>query len=513
MRSHKKVQEFLEEVNEQIRYRPMCAVIDEELVAHIEDKAELYKEYGIQEEDAVSRAVRDMGDAMEIGLQMNATHHTRIKWPLLGLTLFFVLLGVLENLRWSMWGSWDLMAFVEGLVDSSYYLVGLLAMAVMVWQGYPFIIRHVKKICIGYLVLGVTVLITSRLTGQFYEELSTLIPNYAGFRISHTVFFGVLLLSAPVMAVFAYRQRHAGRKGLCLTAGFVAVLFLMQSAFSYGTYLYMAILAVLLTFLVTLLYMNHRDYLSLPQKQGYILTVLLFVVLIGCWGLSQSTGRNKDEAGKTQLSRTMELFLTPERQAATTWEDGYNAVIIKELLSRAELIGPVELTEQELYDYATGAWYYGEGKEAVWAEDHFLSFEENKEYLDQFISLETVTLEDTLPQHYHNNYRIAYWILKYGWIPGLLLLGSIAAFGILLIRVSIRIRNRLGRLVAFAGSICLLIQYLFYILGNFGHQFAWFGNLPFLSEGIVSITVNGILLGLVLSAYRYDLVMEEKLEN
>jgi hypothetical protein len=32
------------------------------------------------------------------------------------------------------------------------------------------------------------------------------------------------------------------------------------------------------------------------------------------------------------------------------------------------------------------------------------------------------TLEDILPEHYQTNYRIAYWILKYGWMPSIALL-------------------------------------------------------------------------------------------
>ncbi len=78
MQYPEKVQEFLEEVNGQIGYGPMRVAIDEELAAHIEDKTELYREYGLEEEEAVSRAVRDMGDAAQIGIQMNEAHHTRL---------------------------------------------------------------------------------------------------------------------------------------------------------------------------------------------------------------------------------------------------------------------------------------------------------------------------------------------------------------------------------------------------------------------------------------------------
>ena len=35
-------------------------------------------EYGIEEDEAYEKAIRDMGDASVIGIQMNETHHLRI---------------------------------------------------------------------------------------------------------------------------------------------------------------------------------------------------------------------------------------------------------------------------------------------------------------------------------------------------------------------------------------------------------------------------------------------------
>lgn len=55
----------------------------------------------------------------------------------------------------------------------------------------------------------------------------------------------------------------------------------------------------------------------------------------------------------------------------------------------------------------------------------------------------------------------------------------------------------------------LMMQILLYVLGNFGYQLGNFPNLPFLSEGIVSVIINMVLVGLILSAYRYDRVTDE----
>ena len=63
---------------------------------------------------------------------------------------------------------------------------------------------------------------------------------------------------------------------------------------------------------------------------------------------------------------------------------------------------------------------------------------------------------------------------------------------------------------ALSGSLALSLQSLFYLAGNLGYQFGAFGNLPFVSEGLVSITGSAVMAGLVLSAYRFDTVLKEK---
>ncbi len=502
MQYPEKVQEFLEEVNGQIGYGPMRAAIDEELAAHIEDKTELYREYGLEEEEAVSRAVRDMGDATQIGIQMNEAHHTRLCWPLLGIALMLLIIGILGNLRCSFKGSWKM----DFLISKNLYVFpGILALFVSIWFGYPFIIRHVKKLCFGYVGLCVGALVLRLCGSVFY--VNVLVENPRGgiallrYFYSLTVCYGLMLLAVPVLAVVAYGQRHKGVRGIVYTGLFVAVILSLEGVQVRGRYPYMAVLAVLITFLAVMLYMAFHGYLNLPVKKSIPVSVAIFLVLLLGWGAFQGYGNLAREAGQ---------FFAPERYAYSTWSDAYDSLLIRELLGSARIVGEVKLSQEELFDYGTGEWYYGEEGEGIWQREG-MTLEDNKAYWQQFFTVDTVTLEDVLPQFYPINYRIADWILSYGWFPGIFLLGLVLVFGVLLAGISFKIRNRLGKLVAFAGSICLLLQILFYVLGNFGFRFGWFGSLPLVSEGMVSGVVNAILLGLVLSVYRYDLVTKEGL--
>jgi len=224
---HKKVQEFLEEVNGQIRYGAMCAAIDEELAAHIEDKAELYREYGIEEEDAIARAVRDMGDAVEIGIQMNAAHHTRICWPLFGMALGFLLLGLLGNVRHTFQDVGNLHSLVEALLDSWQLFLGAAVLLVVMQFGYPTVIRHIKKICVVYLLISVAAIgwdLMSSASIGWGIAASLALPYWVYSPL--TLHFCMFLLAAPVLAVFAYRQRRKRVKGLLASALFVLVVWI-----------------------------------------------------------------------------------------------------------------------------------------------------------------------------------------------------------------------------------------------------------------------------------------------
>lgn len=210
------------------------------------------------------------------------------------------------------------------------------------------------------------------------------------------------------------------------------------------------------------------------------------------------------------------------------WDDTYNSVLIQELLSRTPFAGGLSLSPEELMDYRTGAWYFAsrEPRNISIAINNSQTPQEKEELRKKYEELnsqgfspgivyeteETVTLWDILPQHYYNDYIIAVVIFLSGWIGGFLLLAAIALFYLLLFRCILKIRGNLASCTAFACGQILLWQTIFYTLGNFDFQYCAFPNLPLLSEGRISMVFNMVLVGFILSAYRYDLVTAEPAE-
>lgn len=490
--SQKMIDEFLEDVDEQIQYKPMHAAVNEELRAHMEDKTEAYMEYGVDETEACKRAVRDMGDASALGIELNEAHHLRLAKPLLAVILVLVLLGIIRNV--ANYG----IVYTFFSLRNSYFVCGLVVLAVVLVKGYPFLLKHAKGL-LALFVGGYCALSAVKYLAKTMEWINT--PNQFLFALfSPSVYYGLLQTAIPVAIVWLYRKRHNPKQSLY--AVFVLATAVIYTGYtSYlGEYTFVPVLTLLCSAFAAELYMLLKGWLNVDRKKGLMGLVISFLVLLVLYAVPQ----------RENLARSWEQAVHPEAQAYNAWEDAYNNVLIRDLLGKAEPFGEIELTEEELIRYGTGQWYFedGPGEWNYGDNEGWKSFESHIDYQKQF--LDTPRLEDILPQHHINNYRIAWWILRYGWIPGLLLTGLVLASCIFMFVTSFRIKNRLGRVVAFGSSMALSIQTAFYLLGNFGFQFGAFGNLPFVSEGLVSITGTMIMAGLVLSAYRFDTVITEE---
>lgn len=97
MLSPNKSEEFLEEVLSYIKFYPDRAHIRSELECHIADKREYYIDQGYTKESAEGIAVKDMGDAKEIGIKLNKLHNPFLGW-IWKITNVMVILFMLSTL-------------------------------------------------------------------------------------------------------------------------------------------------------------------------------------------------------------------------------------------------------------------------------------------------------------------------------------------------------------------------------------------------------------------------------
>lgn len=468
---------FLEDVVEQIQYKPVRNDVKAELAAHIEDRKEEYKVQGMEELTAYNKAIEDMGDAVEIGIRMNEIRKLQSNQPALLMVMSLFAFGVMGNIRLMITTNSE-----NWFTHLFYFLFGFVVFTVVYYFGYQRLVGNSRKVSVVLLgIVGAYLLLS--IINRFAN-------NYYLFRLTGlSIIFAVELLCIPVIIAIVYLNRSKKQAPFLISTISTASIIVITTMII-RDYTLIANLILLISITVTLLYMIIKGMLAGKTRN------LIFGWLISA-GILVTTFIASYVGNGGNWSYIIDQSLFPEKVVQDHWNDSYNSILIKDLLSKAELLGTIELSQDELMGYYISDWYFEDVDE----------FHYN--YKMQFVEPEDVRLEHILPQHYQNNYRIAYWILKYGWLPATILIGIIvAAYGMLIRMVSL-IKNKMGKVLAFSSVSALILQTVLYFLGNFGYQFGWFGNLPLISEGLCSITTNMILFGLVCSAYRYDKVIKD----
>ena len=114
-------QNYIAQVCEQVRWKKAHDVVSEELLAHIEDQTEAYREEGYTEDEAEYLAVEQMGDPVLAGSQFDKVYKPRMEWNVLCLAGTIILLGTVLSLMLQVasgmpvdWGS-EVLKILVGL--------------------------------------------------------------------------------------------------------------------------------------------------------------------------------------------------------------------------------------------------------------------------------------------------------------------------------------------------------------------------------------------------------------
>lgn len=91
------INEFLDKVCNQIKYKPIRNEIVQEVESHIKESKEDYIEKGMHEKEAEEKAIVQMGNADEIGKRLNKIHKPKLNIQLLILVLILLEFGFLAN--------------------------------------------------------------------------------------------------------------------------------------------------------------------------------------------------------------------------------------------------------------------------------------------------------------------------------------------------------------------------------------------------------------------------------
>ena len=286
---------------DQVRWKRAKAPLRRELQTHLLDQQDACLEQGMAPEEAQAEAVRQMGDPVTVGQELDRVHRPQPQWGLLTLTLLLALTGGILRVALTA-------AMPEAIQGSQTLLALLLGCGCLLgayFLDYTFLGRYARAVYWGAVVLGGLSLLFS--------------PNYnnASYYTRY-----VVLLYPVAYAVLIYALRGNDWKGLVLAIlGTVPLAVIAMLA----PYL-LGLVILLLTGALLLLCAAYRDWFGVGRYAG-TLALVLFLLLCGAlflrWGLPHFQTR-------------IALLLNPEAEALGR---GYMATAIQSALAGAQWLG------------------------------------------------------------------------------------------------------------------------------------------------------------------------------
>ncbi len=101
-------------------------------------------------------------------------------------------------------------------------------------------------------------------------------------------------------------------------------------------------------------------------------------------------------------------------------------------------------------------------------------------------------------------FGLVYVAAYYGILAAVLLIGALTFLFIYFLGISLRQKNELGMIMGVSCSVVFFVQLLFYVLVNTGLFPVGGVYCPFFTYGGTGVVVTNVLLGLLLSIYRYQ---------
>lgn len=146
MRQYESFGEYTEEVCAQVRLRQARPEIEAELLCHMEEQAQHYREEGIPQKEAMQKAIEDMGDPVMTGGQLDATHRPKADKRLLLFAGLMIAVAVVMQLLVSRYNPSMYLYLAVGVgVCLAIYYVDYTILPRYVWIFYAGVI--VSQIC------------------------------------------------------------------------------------------------------------------------------------------------------------------------------------------------------------------------------------------------------------------------------------------------------------------------------------------------------------------------------
>lgn len=433
-----KREEYLDKVTEQMRCKKARAGVAGELENHILDQMEAYKREGLGEEEALDKAIIEMGDPVEVGVAFDRIHRPQVSWSML------ILIGIISAVSMGLqFVLKDQMTeYAAGYMAERqimFLILGYLLMLLVYYLDYSLIGKYATQI--GVIFLGVVVVT---------KPFRLVVNGTDWFLIIGRISFSiplVMCLFVPLFGAILFRYRGEGYRAIGKSVAWmlVAVLITLEVSLPYA---FLIGISMLMLFVIAVwkgwFQVSRKKVLGITGGVIGLMTVSLIIVVV------QGMIYGRLPAYQTNRLRA---FITQ------SGDQNYATNMAKMILQKSSMVGGNKEVMQLMSDGLPGA---------------------NSEMI--FASL----------------------VACFGILAGIVVIGLFIFMIQKIFRVSFGQKNQLGMIVGCGCGMILLLMSFFSIIQTFGLFPVSSVVLPFFSNSGSSTLIFYILMGLVLSIYRYQ---------
>lgn len=196
--------EYLEIVVAQIRCKRAIPYLKEELEDHIQDQKDAYLAEGMNPFEAEMAAVKQMGDPVETGVQLDRVHKPKMEWKIFAVAAFLGLVGMILQISISMLTGEKLLTYTL-LYEAGRFIGGMMIMLVICYMDYSILAKHARKLWMILMILLFCMCVC---------DMSILLRVVNGVNRNAAI---VVYFTIPVYAAFVYSYRGKGKKGMLIS--------------------------------------------------------------------------------------------------------------------------------------------------------------------------------------------------------------------------------------------------------------------------------------------------------
>ena len=447
-------EEYITSLKNQIRDKGAKELVAREMLSHIEDQSEDYESQGIAHDEAVAKAVKEMGDPVSVGTDLNRIHRPHMEWHLFILVVFISITSLLVQ----AWVNASLSSHQSsGILENlgrrpvAMVVVGLATMLLVYRLDYTILSGKSKILGLIYLML------ISSLALNFGCQINGVSRWVSLGGITLSV-HSLILFYLPIFAgiLYDYRGRGYGAMAKIVAWMFAPIVCLILCGNASLPVIAMLLISETILFTLALC----RDWYQVKKLP----------LILG--GLGASTG-----------AIVLGLVYIASR-------NGYQTMRLGSWLSRIG-IGASHAGDPSGMDYINNML-----SQALGSCNMFTGSDMAVNYMKSVPGSQSDFILGSV-----------------GASCGMIaVIGIVALLGGLswyILRISLRQNNALGFIVGSASAVAIGIQALSNVLIVFGVLPLTESVLPMFNIGMSSILANYALLGLILSIYRYKDIRSE----